>query len=101
MSFSNLNPSFDRMLRGLATAADPQPWRCSGCNTPVRPHRNDPCKCVAPWDGREVTVGISTPPHRVTPRIVGAANVERTKRLLGCCMEPGCTKVARHAGEHS
>lgn len=99
MTFSNRDR--ERMLHGLATAADPQPWRCSSCGVAVRAHRNDPCKCIAPWDGREVTIGTSVPPTKVTPRIVGAAAVKRTKRLLGCCMEPGCMKVARHTGEHS
>jgi hypothetical protein len=27
-------------------AANQQPWRCSGCNTPVRPGMNTPCACT-------------------------------------------------------
>lgn len=36
----------ERMLRGLAQAADQQPWRCAGCGRAVRPGRGDACACV-------------------------------------------------------
>lgn len=102
MTFSNRDR--ERMLQGLATAADPVPWRCSACNRAVRPHRNDPCACHPvtdrEWDGREATIGTSVPPHAVTPRLVGPA-VEHFKRMWGVCMEEGCKREAGHRGEHT
>ena len=29
-----------------------QPWRCVGCNVPVVPGRDDPCKCYPKVDRR-------------------------------------------------
>jgi hypothetical protein len=52
-------------------------------------------------DFREITVGTSVPSHRVTPRIVSSAAVERFKRTMGVCMAHGCHKIAGHGGAHT
>jgi hypothetical protein len=40
------DPVRERMHQGLATAADPQPWRCVKCGVAIRLNMNDPCKCI-------------------------------------------------------
>lgn len=50
-------------------------------------------------DAGETTVGTSVPPHSVTPRIVGAANVDAFKRAMGVCPSDGCNKISGHDGE--
>lgn len=54
---------------------------------------------AARGDFDEVTVGGST--RRVTPRIAGAARVDRFKSLMGVCMTSGCNKIAGHESPHS
>lgn len=50
-------------------------------------------------DGGEVSIGENLQLyHRVTPRIVGADNVQRVKTLLGICPVEGCKNIAGHDG---
>jgi hypothetical protein len=54
-------------------------------------------------EGGEVTVGENLQLYqRVTPRVVGADNVQRVKTLLGVCPVEGCQNIAGHGGgKHS
>ena len=52
------------------------------------------------WDGREVTVGTSTPPHAVTPRLLGK-QVDKFKKMMGVCLADGCVKIQGHSGGHT
>ena len=54
----------------------------------------------APTDYREITVGTSVAPGRVTPRIVSPDAVARFKRTMGVCLAHGCHKIAGHGGGH-
>jgi hypothetical protein len=55
---------------------------------------------AARGDFDEVTVG-GTLNRRVTPRISGAARVDRFKSAMGVCPVPGCVKIAGHSSPHS
>lgn len=35
----------EKMLRGAAEAADPEPWRCIKCGWAIRKGMKDPCAC--------------------------------------------------------
>jgi hypothetical protein len=58
----------------------------------------DPSKGSYANDAGEKTVGTSTPPHKVTPRISGPGNVAAFKAKMGVCDHPGCFKIAGHGG---
>lgn len=55
---------------------------------------------AARGDFDEITVGGSHT-RRVTPRIAGAARVDRFKSTFGVCPVPGCVKIAGHDSPHS
>lgn len=40
------DPVRERMLRGQAQAADPQPWRCIDCGDAVSHIRRNDCRCI-------------------------------------------------------
>ena len=52
------------------------------------------------WDGREVSIGTSAPPHAVTPRLLGK-QADKFKKMMGVCPEDGCAKIQGHPGSHT
>jgi len=52
------------------------------------------------WDGREVSIGTSAPPHAVTPRLLGS-RADAFRELTGICPQDGCPQIRGHSGGHT